>query len=101
MSALVTPGILRELELDRERHFGLAPLACCRFCRCTEIEPCAIPVREDAAGNFCLATNECEATAIVPCSWAIPGVCSSPECLEKLLAEARPVIFDAHGRRAG
>ena len=45
MSALVTPGILRELE--RERFVAIDPAERCRFCGCQENSPCAIPVRQD------------------------------------------------------
>jgi hypothetical protein len=101
MSALVTPGILEELE--QERLVSLDPGDKCRFCQCSQIAPCAIPLREDDNGVFWLARSEDETSTIMPCSWFLPGVCTSPICVEKLLLESRNrvVIFDGFGNRAG
>lgn len=88
-------------------QLAIDPAARCRFCRCTEAEPCAIAVVEDREGTMRLARTEAEADQVLACSWFLPGVCNSPTCIEKLLVECRnlPVIFDAqgnlYGRRAG
>lgn len=101
MSALLTPHL--SLEVEQERLVSLDPAQRCRFCQCSEVEPCPIPVREDHDGVFHLAVSEEETTMILPCSWFLPGVCTSPVCIEKLLLESRNrvVIFGADGRRAG
>jgi hypothetical protein len=99
MSALLTPHL--SLEVEQERLVSLDPAQRCRFCQCSEVEPCPIPLREDADGNFHLASSEAETSMILPCSWFLPNVCSRPECIEKLLIEARGrvVLFDGSGRR--
>ena len=91
------------LETLQERDAALEPVERCRFCQCSEVEPCPIPVREDQDGVFHLAASEEETTMILPCSWFLPGVCTSPVCIEKLLLESRNrvVIFDGYGHRAG
>jgi hypothetical protein len=101
MNALVTPGIL--LQLEQQREYDLDPAQRCRFCQCGQDAPCVTPVREDDDGTFHLATSEVDATMLLPCSWFLPGVCSSPTCIEKLLLESRNrvVIFDGFGNRAG
>jgi hypothetical protein len=101
MSALVTPGILRELE--EERNFSLDPNACCRFCGCTEDTACEIFFAQGGSETWRLVATDAEADYSFYCSWYVPGVCNHPECLEKLLLESRNrvVIFDAHGRRTG
>jgi hypothetical protein len=96
MSALLSP--LEEID-----PVSLNPRDNCRFCNCTDEAPCRIPLREDD-GKFFLAYNDARKFLIVACSWFIPGVCSSPLCIEKLLAESRDskiVLFDAEGRKVG
>ena len=100
MSALVTPGILEELE--QERNF-LGSQECCRFCGCTEQSPCTILFAQGGAVVWRLVFEEAEADFVQGCSWLLPGVCNAPECIEKLLIEARGrvVLFDGSGRRVG
>lgn len=71
-----------ELALRIDRHR-------CRFCGCTEDAPCSIAIRKDRAGNYLLAFDQKMTALIAPCWWYIPGVCSNPGCVEKLLQESR------------
>ena len=93
-----------EVQQERDELLMLDPHDRCRFCHCTEDQPCAIAITEDpAAGIVRLARKEDETTVLMPCSWFLPKVCNSPTCIEKLLAECRDriVLFDASGKRAG
>jgi hypothetical protein len=100
MSALVTPGILHELE--QERLHSVDPGEQCRFCRCSQFNPCTILFAQSGS-VIRLVFEEAEADYVEPCSWYVPGVCNKPECVEKLLIEARGkvVLFDGTGRRVG
>lgn len=102
MSAAPHLSLLLETEQSDQRRFLVDPAERCRFCNCTDESPCAIPLREEDNGNFYLARTEQETTLLIPCSWFIPRVCSKPECIEKLLLEARGkvVLFDALGKQA-
>ena len=106
MSALIAPTLQQLLEASEYEDAGgisLDPHESCRFCRCTEDSPCAIPLREEADGNVYLARSEAETTSVIPCGWFVPRVCSAPACIEKLLLECRNrvLLFDAQGRRTG
>jgi hypothetical protein len=105
MSALVHPrlSIAELLGIEDEPRLTPDPDERCRFCECSDELPCAIPLREGPDGNFYLARSEQETTMLIPCSWFIPRVCSKPECVEKLLLEARGkvLLFDSQGNRAG
>jgi hypothetical protein len=100
MSALVTPGILEELEQERQFFHSQE---CCRFCGCTEKTPCRILFAQGGSVIWRLVFDEAEADFEQACSWLVPGVCNAPECIEKLLIEARGrvVLFDGSGRRVG
>ena len=89
------------LAIEQMREF-IDPATKCRFCGCSQDEPCVIPVCEEDEGIWRLVRTEAEATELIACSWFLPGVCSSPACTEKLLAECRGtvVLFDAQGKRA-
>jgi len=98
MSALLTPAILEELE--QERQFFNSQ-ECCRFCGCTKETPCKILFATDGQQVWRLVFDEAEADFEQACAWLVPGVCNAPECVEKLLIEARGrvVLFDDGGRR--
>lgn len=78
---------------------NLEPVERCRFCGCTETEPCLISVVEEDDGRVRLARNRAEASEDFPCSWYVRGVCNAPACLEKLIAESKVLLFDAGGRK--
>ena len=80
--------------------FHADPVERCRFCGCTEDEPCAIPIAQED-GIFRLARNEGETAMIQPCAWFLPGVCNAPRCMEKLIAEwgAKVLLFAPDGRK--
>jgi hypothetical protein len=90
-----TLAIFDPLEELAERE----PVQCCRFCGCTEDSPCGIPITEELNGTFRLARSEAETTETLPCNWYLPGVCNSPACVEKLIAESRVLLFGADGSR--
>jgi hypothetical protein len=71
----------------------------CRFCNCTEDEPCIIAVTEDSDGKVRLARTPEEMDGEFPCSWYVLGVCNAPACVEKLIAESRLLLFGADGRK--
>lgn len=71
----------------------------CRFCGCTELTPCLVPVTEDADGKVRLARNAEEMDGEFPCSWYVLGVCNAPVCVEKLIAESRVTLFGSDGRK--
>lgn len=102
MAALAQPLDL-SLVAEAERLHQILAHDSCRFCQCTEDSPCAIPLVIEENGFVRLARNQEEATDVFPCSWYVSHVCNSPECIEKLLMEARDkvVLFGADGRRAG
>lgn len=83
---LQTLSLLQELD---EPEFALDPQPVCRFCGCSEEKPCSILIREGDGDRFHLALSVCEMTMALPCTSYIPGVCSSPYCIEKLLVEMR------------
>jgi hypothetical protein len=100
MTSLITPTILEELE--RERLQSIDPGEKCRFCGCSQLNPCRILFAQSGS-LIRLVFDEAEADFMQGCSWFLPGVCNAPECVEKLLIEARgrAVLFDAQGRRTG
>jgi hypothetical protein len=102
MSALVTPGILEELEQENARLLSSDPGQQCRFCGCSEFNPCTILFAKTGS-IIRLVFDEAEADYVEPCSWYVPGVCNGPSCIERLLIEARGrvLLFDGTGRRVG
>lgn len=68
----------------------------CKFCGCTELAGCSIPVRELDDGSQYVETGAIEQLAIdvdyVPCTWLIPNVCTNPSCVEKAYAEACALV---------
>jgi hypothetical protein len=82
---------------------GVDPLERCRFCGCTEDDPCPILIAWDDSGVARLARNESESNDVIFCAWYIHGVCNSPLCIEKLLEEKRGkvLLFDGSGRKVG
>ena len=104
MSALSSPHITLLADAqDEDRHNGTEPIERCRFCECTDDSPCSIQLREDDRGVFHLSRHVEETTLILPCDWFMPGICTNPFCMEKLLLESRNrvVLFDARGDRTG
>jgi hypothetical protein len=101
MSALMVPKLSLSQVLHAEHENSADPNDQCRFCGCTDSEPCGVLFVEDDLGIFRLARNEDECTVVIPCTWYVPRVCNSPECVEKLLLEkrSRPILFEASGRR--
>jgi hypothetical protein len=95
------PHLTLEVEQDQD-YLVSESIEQCRFCHCTEDRCCEIYFREDEQGNFRLARRPEDAVIMISCSWYAPGVCNAPECVEKLLLEARGkvVLFDARGERA-
>ena len=102
MSALAyAPNLSLDILQERDEQPEL--IEQCRFCGCTEDHPCEIPVTEDTDGKIRLARSEDPLSFhSMLCHWYLPGVCSAPECLEKLIAEwrAKVFLFDPQGRRA-
>jgi hypothetical protein len=72
---------------------------CCRFCHCSESNPCSIYIAANDDGTERLARNVPEVVETRPCSWYLVGVCDAPECIAKLVEEkkGRVVLFDARG----
>jgi hypothetical protein len=76
----------------------------CRFCQCTEFTPCGIALAQDPDGTVRLARNDEEVFDVQGCAWYIERVCSSPACVEQLIAERRGeaaprvLLFDGQGR---
>lgn len=81
LASLESNGI-PDLSLRIDRHR-------CRFCGCTEDTPCAIAIRKDREGNYLLDFARKMTVLMASCSWYIPGVCSNPGCIEKLIRESR------------
>lgn len=73
----------------------------CRFCGCAEDRPCSIALARGDDGTIRLARNQAETFDVIPCGWFLPSVCNRPECIEKLLGEARqrPALYDAFGNQ--
>jgi hypothetical protein len=64
-------------------------LTTCKFCGCSDLNPCAIPITvvDDAA----VLSSALLAEEFMACAWLLPDVCTAPECVEKAYAEARPL----------
>jgi hypothetical protein len=67
------------------------------------LTPCTIFTITEA-GTVRLARRDDETRNIemMPCAWFLPGVCNSPECVEKLIEERRGrivVLYGAGGER--
>jgi hypothetical protein len=90
-------SIAEVLSLGNLLH--LDPTDECRFCHCSETTPCTIAIAEDGDGKARLARTDEEIVATLACRWYIPGVCSAPRCVEKLVAEwnNKVLLFDAAG----
>jgi hypothetical protein len=86
------------LKLSLENMLETVP--CCRFCGCMDDAPCPILLVRELSGIVRLARTELESNDMTFCSWFVDGVCSSPLCMEKLLAEKRNnvLLFDGSGR---
>ena len=65
------------LRIDRHR---------CRFCGCRGT--CPIPICKDQAGNYLLAFDQMATAVIQPGNWYIPGVCTTPTCVQLLIQES-------------
>jgi hypothetical protein len=68
----------------------------CKFCGCTEDKPCLITEVTEYAESYILGAGiqlvpEGAKTRLVPCAWLLEDVCSTPACVEKAYAEARPL----------
>jgi hypothetical protein len=65
MTSLVTPGILEELEQENARLLSSDPGQRCRFCGCSEFNPCTILFAKAGSivrlvkreGEFCCLTG--------------------------------------------
>lgn len=68
---------------------NLSPVETCRFCGCTEANPCTILVGLNPDGKESLARSGNEVLEEISCSWYLEEVCNSPVCLEKLILEWR------------
>jgi len=84
---------------------ALASIENCRFCGCTEQQPCAIPIALGPDGKERLARKNEEVLEIIPCSWYLEECCNAPACVERLIAECRGaaapprvLLFDGQGR---
>jgi hypothetical protein len=76
----------------------------CKFCGCTELSACMIPIRiEDEDGGDSPSDHRSNLRRAVefgivqqldptieyePCAWLIPNVCTAPACVEKAYFEA-------------
>jgi hypothetical protein len=76
-----------------------SPVERCRFCGCTERNPCSIPITFDETGRQRLARSNAEALERIPCGWYLEEVCNAPACIEKLIQESRVILFDGTGRK--
>jgi hypothetical protein len=70
---------------------------CCRFCHCSERNPCSIYIAANDDGTERLARNVLEVAETRPCAWYLVGVCDAPECIAKLIEEkkGKVILFDA------
>jgi len=61
----------------------------CKFCGCTEDNPCfAVPGYREENGEI-LATH------LLPCAWLIPNVCTNPSCVDQAYAAAKLIVSTA------
>jgi hypothetical protein len=66
----------------------------CKFCGCTDRNPCLLTEIVDPEGHAQLLGSGIElipagsTTNLIPCMWLLPTVCSAPPCVEKAYAEA-------------
>jgi hypothetical protein len=96
MTALLQlPQLSLKLQ-EEDRRFVPEPIECCRFCKCTEDKRCEIFLRE-SGGKFYLVRVRLAATKVESCSWFVPGVCSSPLCMEKLVQVSRLLLWTGEG----
>jgi hypothetical protein len=96
MSAVLELALSARIDLEESQQ--------CRFCQCTELNPCGIALAQDPDGTLRLARNDDEVWDVQACAWYIEGVCSAPSCVEQLIAERRGeatprvFLFDGQGR---
>ena len=60
-------------------HRSLNRLRSCRYCGCTEENPCIFRAFDPEAPPF----------EMWPCAWLLDDVCTAPACVEKAYLEAR------------
>jgi hypothetical protein len=102
MAAQSIPLDSLDLDLDPDADLSLvrAPKRC-RFCGCTEHAPCLIPIRKTRQGHYTLAADEFHASLFRPCAWYIPGVCTNPKCVAKLIIESIDEVEKVARRKQG
>jgi len=100
MAAQAIP--LDSLDLEADAHLSLRiDRQRCRFCQCTEDNPCAIRFRKDQTGNYLLAFDETVTARVQFCTWYIPGVCSNPTCVHLLIQESHEAARSVRMRKNG
>lgn len=74
----------------------------CKFCGCTELRACRIPVLlEDddrVVPIFTPSLVDDPTIQYIPCSWLIPNVCSAPACVEKAYIAVNPFAIMGENR---
>lgn len=64
----------------------------CKFCKCTENSPCAIPCELD--GKLAIGAGGLHNGRLnyLACAWLLDDVCTNPACVEAAYLEARPKV---------